>query len=79
MTAVNKAEMREIFLAHLDRLRASYKTRSSDCRAAYEAADASGDTWTAGLERGLSMAYGMAAEDLAAAVETERKLQRVTA
>tara|TARA_Y100000310_G_C20597712_1_gene771360 strand:+ start:472 stop:633 length:162 start_codon:yes stop_codon:yes gene_type:complete len=34
------------------------------------------DGWTAGLERGLAMAYDAAAHDLAEAVKVERGLNR---
>ena len=72
-------EMRDIFIAHLDRLRAGYKVRAADCEAAYQAADATADAWTAGLERGLSMAYRMAETDIAEAIKTEQHLYRIIA
>ena len=75
MPGATRGDVRDIFLDHLDRLRAAYSVRAADCRAAADAA-ADSDGWTAGLDRGLAMAYNLAAEDLAEAIETERGLMR---
>jgi len=75
MPAATSDDVRDIFLDHLDRLRAAYATRGADCRASADAA-AESDGWTAGLDRGLAMAYNLVAEDLAEAIKVERRLTR---
>ena len=75
MNSATTKDVRDIFLDHLERLQRDYMQRRDDCMvAASQAADADG--WTAGLERGLAMAYDAAAHDLAEAVKVERGLNR---
>jgi len=75
MPGATRNDVRDIFLDHLDRLRADYARRAKDCTATAEAA-VDTDGWTAGLERGLAMAYDLVAHDLGEAIETERGLHR---
>ncbi len=75
MSRATSDDVRDIFLDHLDRLRADYSKRHDDAMAAAAAA-ADCDGWTAGLERGLAMAYGATSYDLAQAIEVERGLMR---
>ncbi len=68
-------DVRDIFLDHLERLERDYmKRRDASMTAAAAAGDVDG--WTAGLERGLAMAYDAAAHDLAEAIKVERGLMR---
>ncbi len=75
MPAATSDDVRDIFLDHLDRLRADYAHRANDSKAAATAA-VDTDGWTAGLERGLAMAYDTASHDLAEAIKVERGLMR---
>ncbi len=77
MPPATSSDIRDIFLAHLDRLRADYSQRANDCKAAASAAADQADGWTCGLERGLAMAYETAAADLNEAIKVERGLFRV--
>ncbi len=79
MPPATTTDIREIFLDHLDRLRADYAVRSTDAKAAATAADDRADGWTAGLERGLAIAYEAAAADLNEAIKVERGLYRAVA
>lgn len=76
--AATSEDIRGIFLDHLERLRADYDKRSDDSRMAAAAADERADGWTAGLERGLSIAYGAVAADLGEAIKVERSLQVIS-
>ena len=75
MSHATTDDVRDIFLDHLDRLRADYAHRANDCKAAASAA-VDTDGWTAGMERGMSIAYDLASHDLAEAIKVERGLNR---
>ncbi len=75
LPGATRGDVRDIFLDHLDRLRADYARRAKDCTATAEAA-VDTDGWTHGLNRGMALAYDLAAHDLAEAIETERGLTR---
>tara|TARA_Y100000310_G_scaffold181766_1_gene181800 strand:- start:296 stop:550 length:255 start_codon:yes stop_codon:yes gene_type:complete len=75
MPAATSDDVRDIFLDHLDRLRADYARRAKDCTATAEAATDT-DGWTHGLNRGMALAYDLAAHDLGEAIDVERGLTR---